>query len=241
MSDKPKKERGGQLRLPKRTVSAAEEMSVDTRVAAQAIINDNEIGMASRHQESEGQNSRFVDWVLQYRMRLTIGAFILLIVIVLLSVFSVVNERSQQATLQATLQALTEDFLESGGSEMASWIESNDVRSIDTRFKEHRGEIVESLVASGFTIKSEDLKLRRDGRSGLVLGAIVELNDQEKTLVWGTPLADRQALSPDDNATQVFMDQWDSLVFIALMVAIFIAFIWLAPGFFMRQKKGTTR
>ena len=65
MSDISSKDRDVQLRLPKRTAAAADEMSVDTRVAAQAIINDDAIGVHYPPFVSHDQRSRVIEWLLQ--------------------------------------------------------------------------------------------------------------------------------------------------------------------------------
>ena len=235
MSEKQTNSKDAQLRLPKRTVSVSEEMSVDTRVAAQAIINDDAIGVHSDAAPTT-HPSRFVEWVLKYRLWLTIGVVLLVTSIMLASVLFEVNERTHQSDLQTTLHELTADFVQAGGPEMVEWIDSNDVRAIETQFKEQKPDMLKILEGQGFSVKPEDLRLRRDGQSGLVIGASLQIGQDEKTLIWGTKEREENSSQQSSGDTsQVIVEQWDSLIFIGLMATLFIAFIWLAPVVLMRR------
>ena len=160
-----------------------------------------------------------------------------MIAIVSVSVFSEANERAHHVNLQKVLQELTADFIESGGTEMQGWIEQNDDRAISQRFKNEKTALIQTLEEKGFQVKASDLKIRKDEKKGIILGAIYTTAQQDDRLVWGSTDSEREkSRAGNSEPSQVLMDQWDSLIFMGLMSIMFIAFIWLAPVLLKRKK-----
>ena len=216
---------------PPRDISS-EDLSLDTRLAAQEILNDDSIGMSQPIRVSRNSPS-ILEWLQERRLRLTVIIIAVTMLVVFIPVWLEVGHRTE--TVELT-DALSQQVLwmgkQAGEAELQRWIETRDVEKLRSFYRETRPRILERLNEAGFPLTESTLSIRVDyEKSELFLGALLDHGDEGRFMTWvGTRARAPTRPLPKANYRSVLVENNDFLAAIISVVGILIGAVWVLPA-----------
>ncbi len=215
----------------RRTSSDDSGLSLDTRLAAQEILNDDSIGIG-RSEPRPTRQRPILEWLEPRRTQFTVIILALASLLTIIPVWLEVGQREHSIDLQATLSEEATKLQEIAGAEaLKRWIESRDVDRLRDFFSENRSQILARLASTGFELKADDLSVRVDYDNGvLYLGALVNHGDEGRFMTWaGTDSKPPVHPLPTASFGSVFSDKSDMLTVLGVIVAVLTLSIWFLP------------
>ena len=217
-----------------------EHLSLDTRLAARAILEENDLGEPSRQPATiSTADSQMVDWLDKHRAKLTVGILAVAISMSFFPIWMEVSHRSRAVQLQSLLTEQGMELNRSIGEEkLGSWFASNNLSAFRERFKLHLPNVVAALTKAGFSIEENDLAVRLDNEKQLIIvGAKTDVAEGI-SMTWGTAeSAGNTRPLPSPTFGAVFDTYKDSLSLIASVIGLCLGFVWLAPLIARRRRK----
>tara|TARA_B100001250_G_scaffold393899_1_gene397161 strand:+ start:227 stop:949 length:723 start_codon:yes stop_codon:yes gene_type:complete len=232
--DKPKNRSGSR---PPRDRSS-QDLSLDTRLAAQEILKDESIGISQPVPEMR-DNPPILEWLEARRLRLTVIILAVMALVIFTPVWLEVGHREGTVKLNDALsnQAIWMGK-EAGQKDLSHWIEARDIERLRSFYRETRPKILKSLAADGFVLDEDTLSIRVDyERNELFLGALLDHGDEGRFITWaGTNATPPSRPLPKASYASVLHENNDLLTAISLVVSVLIIGIWLLPLLAARRR-----
>ena len=215
-----------------------EHLSVDTRLAARAILDDQELGTVSVSETNDSPPA-FVEWLDRVRIKLTLGVILAMSCLMVLPIWFEASHRHHEHNLQSSLSTQAKVLVDAVGKEtMDAWFRTKDVESFRKHFVEVRPKLLDSLKQNGFLIDSRNLSVRLDYENQtMILGAKSNKADGN-SMTWASP-SDQVVLRPlpDPSLGAVFREHRDMLTLIGSIITLCLAFIWVAPAIYRKRAR----
>ena len=217
-----------------------EHLSLDTRLAARAILEEEELGETVRQPMASNEaDSQMVEWLDKHRAKLTIGILAVAISMSFFPIWVEVSHRGRAVQLQSLLSKQGMELNRSIGEDrLNSWFTNNDISAFRERFNHYVPKVLESLTQAGFSVDKNDLAVRLDNERRLIIvGARIDDGDGV-SMTWGIPqdATDSRPL-PSPTFRAVFDTYKDSLSLIGSVITLCLGFVWLAPRVARRRKR----
>ena len=214
-----------------------EHMSVDTRLAAKAILDDESVGLITQSAVTPAR-SGFTDWLLKARVKLTIGACLVMVLVTCLPIWFELSHRNKAKDLQASLSTQADVLFNSiGAAKLKLWFNGQNIEKLRAHYLAQRPTLLANLKADGVVLQEDDLSVRLDYENKtLLLGAKVDQGDQGVFMTWASP-KNSVSVRPIPNASlgAVVDEKKDMLIIFGTMIGLFLVFVWMAPAFTRRR------
>ncbi len=212
--------------------SSTDDLSLDTRLAAQEILRDDSIGVGHRV-EAPRENSRILEWLEERRLRLTLIISAVTALVIFIPVWLEVGHRQEVVNLNDALAKQVSWLVQkAGSSRLKRWIDTRDVEQLRSFYRGVQPDLIDRLSSEGFPVTDESLSVRVDYERGeLFLGALFDYGDQGKFITWaGSEAQPPSRPLPRATYATVMADYRDLLIAILLVVGVLILAIWLLPS-----------
>lgn len=212
--------------------TGTDELSLDTRLAAQEILRDDSIGVV-REVERPPVQSGIIEWLEERRMKLTLMISAVTALVIFIPVWLQVGQRHEVVQLNDALAAQAAWIVEKAGpDQLKRWIEARNVEQLRSFYRDLQPDLVDRLVSAGFPVNDDSLSVRVDyDRGELFLGALIDHGDDGKFITWaGTEAGPPERPLPPATYLTVMADNRDLLLAIALVVVVLVMGIWLLPS-----------
>ena len=223
------------------SVNTDDELSLDTRLAAQAILNDQEIGRFEPKPTRSNEPAPVIIWLQTRRVMLTLVSAVVCLSVGLAPLVIESNKRQTSRDLQ---DAVAEQALrigkKLGHDKMAILIDQRNIRGIKEFYAEIRPSIAQQLNAQGFPVKEKQLKIRLDEQNKtLVLGAEIGNSDQGLRVVWAPAKGTETGrAAPPAGLSNVIEEDSAVLFGVATIELILLFVLWVVPGVYLRRQVG---
>ncbi|MEE2786633.1 MAG: hypothetical protein VX589_04785 [Myxococcota bacterium] len=242
MSDSPKRPSNtpsSTARRPTRPHVGDDELSLDTRLAAQAILNDESIGRTTQSMTPRGP-SPVIEWLSQRQIMLTIISIICCASAAVIPIFIKTSQRASTEGIRQILEGQASKLGQTIGVErMAKLIEGKDVRTLQEFYTQQRASVVQAFSAKGHPIDAQDLRIRVDDENQtLVLGVQFTNAELGHRLYWANFTGGYDGRgAPSAEIASVFKDDKGSLVVCLVVELIILSVVWGLPFLSRRRNQ----
>ena len=223
---------------PPQNSRVSEHLSVDTRLAARAILDDERIGQVSRAPTTDqATRSQFLDWLERTKIKLTVGIVLVTFCVAVAPIWFEVTHRNRAVGLKEVVKAQAKTFVSQIGDEkMTRWFNNGTVDAFRREFKEFRPGLLEAITAKGLTVNLDDLGIRLDYEQKTILLGVKLKSDDGVSMTWASPGGDEPVRPlPSPSVGAVFNEHKDMLMLVGSVIVLCLAFIWFAPMLYRRR------
>jgi hypothetical protein len=207
-----------------------QHLSVDTRLAARAILDEHSIGRTSTQTEAKVPPG-FIEWLQRVQLKLSVIVFLFAGILTLVPIWSEVNSRTYATNLQTALVVEARALSKGAGQkQIAQWMESNNVEAMRKYYLDRRPVLLASLAKKGFTISERNLSVRLDYEHKLMLLGVTVVERSGRHMTWASPTDEvvMRAL-PKASLQIVFSENRDMIALMGVILGLCLAFVWVAP------------
>ena len=238
MTDKDDNAKGHEQRS-KSTHRTSGHLSVDTRLAARAILDDHAIGRTATEPTTK-EPSGFIEWLQRVRLKLSFAVCLIAGILTTVPIWYEVNSRAYANSLQSALVAQAKTLANRAGKQKISqWFSSNNLDAMRAHYVENRQGVLDGLESQGFTVDENNLKVRLDYQNKVMILGVIIVDGSGRNMTWASP-TEQAALRtlPKASLSVVFSENRDMIALLGTALGLCLAFVWLAPVVYRRRRTG---
>ena len=230
----------GSLPASRASVDTDNDLSLDTRLAAQAILNDETIGRVETNVQPVTEPPAVVDWLQTRRIALTVAS---VVISVLITIVPLVVESSQRQTaldLKTAIAAQARRIgTELGHEKMATLVEQRNMKALKDFYVKIRPSIASQLTEQGFSIKEKQLRIRLDDiDKTLILGVQIGNSDSGLQLIWESAKGSESGrTTPPAGLSNVIKEDQAVLYSVLIAEVAFLLLVWMVPSIYLRRRQ----